>query len=52
MKKTYISPELELIRFAPVEQLADNSTIDGDIIFPTGDNAISDPNYDFGMPLE
>lgn len=52
MKKTYISPELELIRFAPAERLADNGTIDGGNLFPTEDNAVSDPNYDFGMPLD
>ena len=53
MKKTYISPELELIRFAPVERLAaDNDTIDN--LFSTsnsGELGASDPNYDFGMPL-
>lgn len=50
MKKTYISPELELIRFAPAERLADD-TID-DLFPPEDENAVSDPNYDFGMPLE
>lgn len=54
MKKAYISPELELIRFAPAERLADNSEeIDGsELMGGNGSgNATSDPNYDFGMPL-
>lgn len=54
MKKAYISPELELIRFAPAERLADDTLdFDEDVLGNSAksNNAISDPNYDFGMPL-
>ena len=54
MKKAYVSPELELIRFAPAERLADDTLDFEEDVLGNGTNseiATSDPNYDFGMPL-
>ncbi len=55
MKKTYISPELELIRFTPAERIA-NDTAEDEVNFSTFDstdngNAVSNTNYDFVLDL-
>ena len=50
MKKLYNAPEVEMLRFAPVEQIADQSNVEANMPALQPEKIISDPNNAIFIP--
>lgn len=51
MKEKYISPELELLCLAPIENLANDTSEFDSLLGSQGGGVSADPNVDIDIPL-